>query len=59
MQRVRVIAVGCGNLLSIVRIFEELDRDVKLIKSPDDIVDGDIIILPGIGSFDKFIQGLK
>lgn len=59
MERVRVIDVGCGNLLSIIRIFEELDRDVKLIKSPDDICDGDTIVLPGIGSYDKFIQGLK
>lgn len=56
---ISIIDYGCGNLLSIIRIFEELDRDVKLIKSPDDICDGDIIVLPGIGSYDKFIEGLK
>ena len=49
----------CGNLLSIIRIFELLDRDVKVIMSPDDICVGDIIVLPGIGFYDKFIEVLK
>lgn len=59
MERVRVIDVRCGNLLSIIRIFEELDRDVRLIKSSDDLCDGDIFVPPGIGSYDKLIEGLK
>ena len=59
MQRVRVIDVGCGNLLSIIRIFEELNADATLITSPDKVNDNDLLVLPGIGSYDNFIRALK
>lgn len=59
MNKIALIDVGCGNLLSIMRMFEALDREVTIVDAPDYINKGDTIILPGIGAYDKLIKGLR
>jgi len=59
MKSIAIIDVGCGNLSSIVRMFEETSHGANLIFEPESISDHDIVILPGIGAYDNLIRNLK
>jgi len=64
MSRVVIIDYGSGNLHSAVKSFERAaseaapDCQVCLSSDPDDLVNADRIVLPGVGAFGDCYQGL-
>ena len=58
MPKINIVKSGVGNIGSIVRVFDDLNYKYKIINSPEDFSDTKII-LPGVGSFDPFINSLK
>ena len=55
---INVIKSGVGNIGSIVRVLEDLDYEYKIVNKPQDFSDTKKIILPGVGSYDSFINSL-
>jgi len=55
---INIIKSGVGNIGSIVRVLEDLDYEYKIVNKPQDFSDTKKIILPGVGSYDSFINSL-
>jgi glutamine amidotransferase len=53
-----LIDAGTGNLHSVYNALLKLGFSIKLTKDPDDLISGGRIILPGVGAFGGFMQGL-
>ena len=56
---VNLVQPSVGNIGSIIRILNDLNYEHKIILSPDQFDLDSKIILPGVGSFDVFMQSLK
>jgi imidazole glycerol-phosphate synthase subunit HisH len=56
---VNLIDVGTGNLSSVHKALETLGARVNLARSPDDLLPAERIVLPGVGAFGDFMQGLR
>jgi len=54
-----IINYGLGNIGSIVNMLDYLYLDSRVIDGPGESVDIDRYILPGVGSFDRGMQGLS
>lgn len=51
-MRIRVFDYGAGNLHSLVKALEGADRELSVTTDPAAaVVDGDVLILPGVGAF--------
>ena len=48
-----------GNLHSVVKAFERLDRTLQTVRSPQDLEGCDALILPGVGAFDPAMARLE
>lgn len=59
MQNVLVVDYGMGNLKSVQRAFEKVGADVNISNSPDELMDADKVILPGVGSFGRGMKKLE
>ena len=59
MTSVSIIDYGVGNLLSVARAFNYFGADVKFVKTPDEILQADRLILPGVGAFADGMRGLS
>lgn len=56
---VGVIDIGYGNIQPIINILKRSYIMASLIQSPKDLRDCHRLIIPGVGSFDNFMRGLK
>lgn len=56
--KVGVIDVGLGNTGSILNMLERLGASGRLVSSRQDIRDSEMLILPGVGHFDKAMSAL-
>lgn len=54
-----VIDYGLGNLGSILNILHIIGERASISRNPDDILNADRLILPGVGSFDEGMNNLK
>ena len=54
-----IIDYGCGNLKSLINIFYKLKVNPKIAETDKDIRKDDILILPGVGSWDFAIYNLR
>jgi imidazole glycerol-phosphate synthase subunit HisH len=54
-----VIDAGTGNLHSVVNALESLEFQIKIAKNPKDINLTEHLILPGVGAFGNFMDGLR
>jgi imidazole glycerol-phosphate synthase subunit HisH len=59
MSKVTVIDYGTGNLLSVSRAFEKFEMEVILTDSPEQILQAEKLVLPGVGAFKNGMQGLQ
>lgn len=57
--KVTIIDYGVGNLLSVKRGLEQCGADVTLTSDPDQILNAERIILPGVGAFKNAMQALS
>lgn len=51
-----IIDYGVGNIKAFQNIYNRLHIPVKILKEPDDFIDIDRLILPGVGAFDHTMQ---
>ncbi len=56
---IHIIDYGMGNLRSVAKAFEHLGIDAKICKSPDEIIDIEKMVLPGVGAFRDAKQHLE
>ena len=58
-KNINVVKSGVGNIGSIIRVLGDLEYKSKIINNPDEFTDTKKIILPGVGSYDSFVNSLK
>ena len=56
---VLLLDAGTGNLRSVLHALQSLGADVTLTQDPADLKAGSRILLPGVGAFGRFMQGLR
>jgi glutamine amidotransferase len=56
---VTIIDAGIGNVRSVLRMFEEIDADARLVDDPRDAADAQRLVLPGVGAFDAGMAALN
>ena len=54
-----LVDAGTGNLHSVYNALIQLGYSIKVTSSPADLADRGRVILPGVGAFGKFMQGLR
>lgn len=59
MKKIAIIDCGMGNRAAIRNMLKLIEENPSITSSVDEIKGSDIIILPGIGSFDSFITSLQ
>jgi imidazole glycerol-phosphate synthase subunit HisH len=59
MSKISIIDYDMGNVWSIVSALKYLGVDSELISDPEKISNSKLIILPGVGSFQKAMEILK
>jgi glutamine amidotransferase len=58
-SNINIVKSGVGNIGSVVRVINDLEYESKIINNPNEFSETKKIILPGVGSFDSFINSLK
>lgn len=58
MENIIVIDYGMGNLGSILNMLKKIGARATASKEPDDVLNAEKIILPGVGSFDNAMDKL-
>ncbi len=56
---IAIIDYGAGNLRSVANAFAFLGADAVTISQPDQLVNADKIVLPGVGAFGAGINALR
>jgi len=51
-----IISYGLGNIKAIQNVYQKLSHPVKVIKSVDDLIGVNNLILPGVGAFDYAME---
>lgn len=59
MKQVTLIDYGSANILNVVRAFEYLGAETKVVNTPLEINNADRIVIPGVGAFDDCMNALK
>jgi glutamine amidotransferase len=59
MKKITLINYDIGNLLSVKRALQYLDADVIEARTPQDILNADKLILPGVGAFATCVNEVK
>lgn len=54
-----IIDYGVGNLLSVKRTLEACGSEAQIVRTPEEILKSDRIILPGVGAFGNCINELR
>ncbi len=56
---IAVIDYEMGNLHSVIKGFEKVGGEVKIVTTPQEIADADKVVLPGVGAFRDAIAALQ
>jgi len=56
---ITLLDYGAGNVRSVRNAIRKLGFDVRDVRSPNDILDADILVFPGVGSFGTAMSRLK
>ena len=59
LPKIAIVDYGVGNLYSIQKAFGRLMAEVVITEEAKDIISADALILPGVGSFEAGIKGLR
>ena len=54
-----IVDYGVGNLFNIQKAFQSLGSDVRISNNPEEILNSDRLLLPGVGSYEAGITALK
>lgn len=53
MHKIHIIDYGLGNLFSVKSAIEKIGVTPIITNAPDDLIEADFVILPGVGAFQK------
>lgn len=56
---ITIVDYGSGNIRAIGNIYERLKIEYKIARKPEELIDSDKILLPGVGAFDETIEELN
>ncbi len=56
---VTLLDYGAGNVRSVVNALERLGARVKIVKKPEDILNAERLVFPGVGNFGSLIETLR
>jgi glutamine amidotransferase len=59
MNDVVLIDAGTGNLRSVQKALESIGANVERTDDPQKVIDGNRVVLPGVGAFGDFMSGLR
>ncbi len=57
--RLAVLDYGIGNLHSVRKALERMGGDAYLVTTPDDALDADGVVLPGVGAFGACMSAVR
>ena len=58
-MQIQIINYNCGNPASIKRMIEKIGGTADIIHNPEQLLNADRIILPGVGAFDHGMENLS
>ncbi len=58
-MKVSIVDYGAGNLPSVERAFTALGAATDRASEPGQVAEGEILVLPGVGHFSAFVEGLR
>jgi imidazole glycerol-phosphate synthase subunit HisH len=56
---ITIVDTGVNNLGSLLRAFRQIEMEVRTTRSPRDILDATVLVLPGVGSFGVAMERLR
>jgi imidazole glycerol-phosphate synthase subunit HisH len=56
---ITIIDYGAGNLRSVLNAFARLGYETKLAKTPQEVLDAEIVVLPGVGAASHTMENLR
>lgn len=56
---VTVLDYGAGNVRSVVNAIRSLGRDVRFVERPEDILQAERLVFPGVGAFGEMMRVLR
>jgi glutamine amidotransferase len=59
VPKVTVIDYGMGNVWSVMSAFRYLGAEVNFTSDPEEILNAQMLVLPGVGSFRRGMESLK
>ncbi|MDB6129991.1 MAG: hisH [Verrucomicrobiales bacterium] len=54
-----MIDYGSGNIRSVEKALRKVGGDVQLVSTPEQIMQADAVVLPGVGAFDDCVNALQ
>lgn len=54
-----IVDYGMGNLRSVQKAFERIGRQPVIVDQPGRIEDSDLLVVPGVGAFDRAVSNLR
>ncbi|MDO8740194.1 MAG: imidazole glycerol phosphate synthase subunit HisH [Candidatus Woesearchaeota archaeon] len=58
-KTISVIDYGLGNLKSVISGFQRIGHKVAVASTPEEILNAESIVLPGVGAFEDGMKGLR
>jgi glutamine amidotransferase len=58
-SQITLIDAGTGNLRSVLKALESLGAQVVLTSQPDQVRQAEKLVLPGVGAFGDFMNGMR
>lgn len=59
MAKISIIDYGVGNICSVKRAFESLGATVNYVSTPEDLLNADRLVIPGVGAFKNGMEELR
>jgi glutamine amidotransferase len=58
-KKIAIVDYGLGNLFSVKQAFDLYNIDSVITSNPNEIINSNILVLPGVGSFPEAMKNLK
>jgi|GEM_PF-6461494 imidazole glycerol phosphate synthase, glutamine amidotransferase subunit len=58
-MKATIIDYGIGNILSVARALSNCGTEILVTDSPEEIINSEALILPGVGAFGDGMRGLR
>ena len=56
---ITLLDYGAGNVRSVINAIEKLGGNVKVVSKPEDVVNAEKLVFPGVGSFGSMMHILE